>query len=334
MAQVTKAGGDNGLTCDDDCPYHTAIGNFAMNNVTGGSYSTALGQGALRYGARLPNLFDCNWRRSSCSRYWSRQCCSRSLLKHYERGSGSYSVAVGNYALYEPDSGAYNVAIGYQAQRESTGSNNVSLGYEAGYKVPAQRMLVWFGYQAGRVFTGDSSVGVERYYALRLLESGEDNTGIGFRALGNNLTNASDNTALGANAGYYVGGSQKYRYWLWRLCMAQRPIPAAETQQLATDLYSVIHQDTITSQLSWQSMVDNTTGTGNVALGMSALQYNTSGNDNVAIGQRALDSNSTGGLNTALGYFAGTANTTGSNNVFIGNAAGNNNSGGHTGHIW
>ena len=33
------------------------------------------------------------------------------------------------------------------------------------------------------------------------------------------------------------------------LCMAQRPIPAAETQQLATDLYSVIQQDTITSQL-------------------------------------------------------------------------------------
>ena len=73
------------------------------------------------------------------------------------------------------------------------------------YKVGSENVMV--GYQAGRVFTGDSSVGVG-YYALRLLESGEDNTGIGFRALGNNLTNASDNTALGANAGYYVGGSQ------------------------------------------------------------------------------------------------------------------------------
>ena len=152
----------------------------------------------------------------------------------HERGSGSYSVAVGNYALYEPDSGAYNVAIGYQAQRESTGSNNVSLGYEAGYKVGSENVMV--GYQAGRVFTGDSSVGVG-YYALRLLESGEDNTGIGFRALGNNLTNASDNTASELMLDIMLV-DHKIPLLALRLCMAQRPIPAASTAIGCRSLFS------------------------------------------------------------------------------------------------
>ena len=114
-----KAGGDNGLTCDDDCPYHTAIGNFAMNNVID-SYSTALGQGALRYG-------------TSSSTY-----LTAIGVEALARATGRDNVAVGVSAhgrvvaeaivllwaimLYRTRLRTYNVAIGYQAQRESTGS--------------------------------------------------------------------------------------------------------------------------------------------------------------------------------------------------------------------
>ena len=67
-------------------------------------------------------------------------------------------------------------------------------------------------------------------------------------------------------------------------------------------------------------MVDNTTGIGNVALGMSALQYNIPAMIMLLLGKERLIAILLW-VDTALGYFAGTANTTGSNNVFIGNAS-------------
>ena len=58
------------------------------------------------------------------------------------------------------------------------------------------------------------------------------------------------------------------------------------------------------------------TGTGNVALGDTALDSNVSGGSNTAIGAEALTAN-TASNNTAVGYQAGYSNTTGTGNAFF-----------------
>jgi len=62
---------------------------------------------------------------------------------------------------------------------------------------------------------------------------------------------------------------------------------------------------------------NNTTGTNNVAIGISALQGNTTGYNNIAIGIATLQSN-IGSNNVAIGSNALDNNTSGSNNIAIG----------------
>ncbi|NNM83827.1 DUF5011 domain-containing protein, partial [Candidatus Parcubacteria bacterium] len=65
----------------------------------------------------------------------------------------------------------------------------------------------------------------------------------------------------------------------------------------------------------------NNIGSGNTAIGNSALYSNTTGSNNTAIGKNALVSNTTGSNNTAIGNSALLLNTTASNNTAIGNSA-------------
>lgn len=99
--------------------------------------------------------------------------------------------------------------------------------------------------------------------------------------------------------------------------------------------------------LGFETLMNNTTGTGNVALGYQALKTNTWGYDNTAVGYFALKgntggyyntaighaammSNQTGGWNTAMGWLALKNNTVGGGNVAIGtDAMADNVSGGH-----
>ena len=74
-------------------------------------------------------------------------------------------------------------------------------------------------------------------------------------------------------------------------------------------------------------MLSNTTGYGNVALGIESLLQNTTGNTNVAIGRMALDQNTTGSGNIAIGAESGNGNLGSGNNnssynsIFIGQGA-------------
>jgi hypothetical protein len=73
------------------------------------------------------------------------------------------------------------------------------------------------------------------------------------------------------------------------------------------------------------SALRNDTGGGaNTATGASALQANTGGTFNTADGYAALTSNADGFSNTAIGAGALAFNTTGSGNVAIGSSAGGN----------
>jgi hypothetical protein len=62
-------------------------------------------------------------------------------------------------------------------------------------------------------------------------------------------------------------------------------------------------------------------GTGNTAVGSSALQVDTTGLDNTAVGSGALATNITGNFNTAIGQKALAGNTIGSSNTAVGDSA-------------
>jgi len=70
------------------------------------------------------------------------------------------------------------------------------------------------------------------------------------------------------------------------------------------------------------AMNQNTSGTYNSAYGENALTANTSGAYNVALGGESLRFNTTASYNTAVGYQAGYTQTTGTNNCLIGAGAG------------
>lgn len=72
-------------------------------------------------------------------------------------------------------------------------------------------------------------------------------------------------------------------------------------------------------------MYSNTSGAGNVAVGVATLHDNTTGDYNAALGRDALGSVTTGDNNIAIGHNAGRtgspggAQTTGNNKIFFGN---------------
>ena len=74
--------------------------------------------------------------------------------------------------------------------------------------------------------------------------------------------------------------------------------------------------------------MNNTTGNGNTAIGVSALYYNTTGAYNTANGTGALNFNTTGWSNVAMGAYALRKNTTPCNLVAIGDSALYNNGSG------
>ena len=57
------------------------------------------------------------------------------------------------------------------------------------------------------------------------------------------------------------------------------------------------------------ALTANTTGTGNVAVGVQALENN-NGNYNTAVGLQALDTCTTGANNTSIGYYSSYSLTT------------------------
>ena len=74
----------------------------------------------------------------------------------------------------------------------------------------------------------------------------------------------------------------------------------------------------------YDALSSNTTGEYHSAFGFQALDSQTTGTENTAVGYWALQSTTTGGYNTAVGGFAGSDLTTGSNNLFLGVNSGNN----------
>lgn len=90
--------------------------------------------------------------------------------------------------------------------------------------------------------------------------------------------------------------------------------PAASTLPLAREPWSLTTK--IPIQQWDRTLLFNTAGTGNSALGTAALVNNDSGSNHTAVGDMALQNN-TSDFNTALGAGAGAATGIVSNNIYI-----------------
>jgi hypothetical protein len=73
--------------------------------------------------------------------------------------------------------------------------------------------------------------------------------------------------------------------------------------------------------LGLQALPSNTIGASNVGIGFSALLANTEGASNIGVGTNALNANATGNFNTVVGTQSAIGITTGSNNVVFGTFA-------------
>jgi hypothetical protein len=159
-------------------------------------------------------------------------------------------------------------------------------------QISASATTLSLGFQAAAVNTGVDNTAIG-YQALPHNTTGSRNTGIGYQALMTN-TGGGYNTGLG-----------------WR------------------SLYSNTSGGYNTA-LGNETLLKNSSGNDNTALGYQTLLNNSSGTGNTAVGNKTIQLNTTGGYNAAVGYEALNQNTTGSNNIALGQRAMYTNSTGHT----
>ena len=212
--------------------------------------------------------------------------------------NGDQNVGVGAFALRENNSGSATTAVGWAAaERNLDGDYNTMIGAEAGQNNRSGNYNTMAGYRVGRATFAANENTFFGAYAGYSNEYGSDNCLIGYKA-GLDVINGNFNIAIGA---YSLATGRT-------------------NSNVPSDCNVVIGAFT------------NTTGSGNVVLGLNAGS-NSTGDDNVLIGKdvaltytghksvivgsRALIEG-TGECNTMIGYGIAPSFVNGSNNVLIG----------------
>jgi hypothetical protein len=183
--------------------------------------------------------------------------------------TGANSVAMGNGSLATATTGTDNVSVGYYSMNGNNGSYNVGIGRGALNGT-------------GSATTYSTAVG---YQALNSA-TGNYNTAHGAQALFSN-SSASNNTAVGYQAGYGISPSDGY-----------------------------------TVAIGYQAGYSTSTSNYNTFVGSSA-GYSNTGNSNVYIGYNTGKLATSGTSNCFVGYASGQAVTTGGKNTILGNYSGN-----------
>ena len=165
---------------------------------------------------------------------------------------------------------------------------------------------------------GNTAVG---FNALDSNTVGVGNTAIGSSALASNDT-GSDNTATGVNAlQNNSSGFNNTATGIGALMNNTTGIENTATGAAALQDNSSGFSNTATGI---SALIANTTGHNNTATGDVALNSNTIGFNNTATGSSALVHNTAGSTNTAIGFGALSSNTSGGNNIGVGQSAGAN----------
>ena len=172
---------------------------------------------------------------------------------------------------------------------------------------------LFLGYQAGILNTGTENTGLG-YQALNSLNNGSSNTATGVYALASTIAGAA-NTANGASSlALNTTGSFNSAYGFTSMTHVSTGSNNSALGAYALDGSSFM-TGSDNAAVGYQALTKNLNGNKNAALGRDALYNNLGGNENTGIGYQALYSNSSGNYNTATGSMALKNNSTGSYNV-------------------
>jgi hypothetical protein len=282
---------------------NTAVGDLALDTITSGTESTAIGYQALKKATGSPN----DALGYNAGEYVSSGSSNVAIGFEAMQGvsatplTGTDNTVVGNSALLVVQSVATaNAAFGDDAgEYISTGNYNTALGFGAMQGVAATP-LTGNGYN---VAVGASALNV-------IQGAPQYDVGVGENALVK-LTTGNNNTAVGAYAGYYITTGT------FNVAVGSDAISgsAGSGPALTTGQDNVAVGDSALFQAQGDASY-------NTAIGDRALQAVTTGTENTAVGALALGiSTLTTGPNSALGVEAGQFVSSGTHNTAIGYTA-------------
>jgi hypothetical protein len=298
---------------------NTAFGDDALTalNSASADYNTAVGYGA---GRAITTASDCTFLGANAGESTT---------------TGIKNVYLGSYAGGNKTTGDSNVIIGHGAGAyNSSGSAQVFVGHEAGkYATGTGCVAVGTSALDASGCTGEDNTAVG-YEALGLVTTGEDNTAIGSNALKSITTNdactavgsnalqyqtGGSATGVGYNAGIFqtTGGHTTYVGWYSGFGTSGSATASFNTYVGSMSGYSA-STGAYNVGMGYQTLYSNTTGQYNTGIGHSVLRSSTTANGNTAVGYVALYSNTTGDGNTAVGYQALEDCSTGSSNTVMG----------------
>jgi trimeric autotransporter adhesin len=319
---------------------NTAIGNLALNALTTGTDSTAIGYNVLGNATGSPN-YALGYQ---AGRYVTSG--SDNIAIGYEALYGTSAnpltaanagnIAIGDNALDSiTGAAAGNVAIGYNVLTNSTingtnpntaigmdamefattSSNNTAIGNQAMMGTTAHPMT---GAGAGNVAVGDNAL-------FSISGAMSANTAVGYQAM-NNATSGTSNVAVGDDA--LQTGDSSNNTAVGNQAMANAS--GGNNTALGYEVGLYISTGSNDIAIGYQAMKGvsanplTTSPGGNIALGDNALTAITgAAAGNVAVGYNALTKSTVNSTapNTAVGYEALEYATTGTNNTALGNLA-------------
>ena len=305
----------NKYTTSDDS---TAFGAYALVEASGANVyrNTAIGQGAAQYGGQDGSTFRDNVAVGAST--LTAMC------------TGSYNVAIGNYAMGDANwkNAEGNIAIGWYAAFDGgDGNDNITIG----------RQAVGMNTSSVTNWARNISMGYQTAYSGS--EYGmSDNVFIGHKtAYG--ASNAYYNVIIGREAGHNLGGTQAsvmlgrlagYQYQGNRLvAIGDKAVSGSSGGDRSVAVgYEAAYNGIGNYGVVIGAHAGASGGTGeNVIIGYRAGEKGGSNNNkNVAIGMEALKMGSAGEQAVAVGYLAASGGI-GNYSVAIGSEAGRNASG-------
>lgn len=221
--------------------------------------------------------------------------------------TAAQDIGIGSNSLLSITSGGVNVAVGHFAMSAATTAQaNTACGHDA----------------LGALTTGASNVAIG-YDAAFSITTGSDNTAVGQAALLSITTSASQNVAVGSNAGSAYTGTESNNVVIGYSNIGKvGEIGAVRIG--SSDVTGSNNQNTFVGLICGNSTYTLASGINNTAMGAAAYDAFTTGQNNTAIGHLALTEDTTGSNNTAIGNAALSGITTGSSNTALGSNAGVN----------
>ncbi|MGO8700331.1 MAG: hypothetical protein ACLQVY_21785 [Limisphaerales bacterium] len=158
---------------------------------------------------------------------------------------------------------------------------------------------------------------------LYLPDADTTSIAVGESALASQSATSKDNVGVGYNAGEYIstGANNVAVGYKAMAGVSATPLTGSDNTAVGYAALSTAQGGAGFDTAVGYNALPVSTGTGNTAVGASALQANTTGNYNVAIGESALQLDTTGKQNTVVGDSALLYNTTGSNSTAVGYTA-------------